>query len=63
MHLQHSTGPLPKTDQIRLAAELAALVGYRNRTLGVEKYVVPCKVNETIVWGESGTMGCVRLAI
>lgn len=63
MHLQHSTGPLPNTAQIRLAAELAALVGYRNRVPVFETYVGPFKVNEEIVWVESGTSGCARVAI
>lgn len=48
MLLQNSTGPFPHTTQVRLPAELSALLGNRNRVPVLESHVRPLQINEEI---------------
>lgn len=61
MLLQHSTSPLPNTAQIRLPAELIALLGHRDWVPVLEPHIGPLKVNEEIAWLE--TRRCAGVAV
>lgn len=63
MLVQHSTGPLPNTAQVRLAAELIALLGYRDRMPVLETHVGPFKIDEEVVRNRAVTIDCARVAI
>ena len=63
MLLQYSTGPLPNTTQVRLAAELIAPLSHRDGMPVLEPHIGPFKINEEIVRGKGKTSTCIRAAI